>query len=234
MSKALYMDDSYLKEFESVVVSVDDKDVVLEETAFYPSSGGQPNDTGVIFKDGIEFRVVDVRKDKGAIVHVLDKSGLSAGDKVKGVIDWERRYKLMKAHTATHVLCKILHDETGSLITGNQLYEDRLRIDFNLEDYDRDLLESLVEKTNNALKTNKDVTSYHLPREEAFKLPGALKLANVLPPNIKELRIVEIDGIDVQVDGGTHVKNTSEVHGLKLLKTENKGKNNRRLVVSFE
>ncbi|MCC7574172.1 alanyl-tRNA editing protein [Candidatus Woesearchaeota archaeon] len=234
MSKALYMDDSYLKEFESVVEKVVGDSVVLKETAFYPSSGGQPHDTGFIVRGVDEFKVVDVRKESGEIIHVLEANGLVAGDVVKGFIDWNRRYNLMKAHTATHVLCSILHNETGALITGNQLYEDKLRIDFNLDNYDKELLKELVNKANGVLVQDHSISSYYLSREKAFKLPGALKLANILPPNIKTLRIVEIEGVDVQVDGGTHVKSTSEVKNLKLLKTENKGKNNRRLVVGFE
>ncbi len=234
MSKALYMDDSYLKEFESEVLEVNGQEVVLKETAFYPSSGGQPHDTGIIKKEDTEYEVTDVRKDKDKIIHVLNKDGLNEGDRVKGIINWDRRYKLMKAHTATHILCTILHKETGGLITGNQLYEDKLRVDFNLENYDKEILEKLVEKANEVIKSNKDVTTYYLPREEAFKVEGALKLANILPPAIKELRIVEIEDVDKQVDGGTHVKNTKEIKKIQLQKTKNKGKNNRRLEVSVE
>jgi Ser-tRNA(Ala) deacylase AlaX len=234
MSKTLYMTDSYMREFESEVESADGTNIVLKDTAFYPHSGGQPNDTGKIIHEEEEYKVVDVIKDAGKIVHVIDREGLSAGDKIKGIIDWTRRYNLMRAHTATHVLCNILHKETGGLITGNQLYEDRLRVDFNLENYDRELLEKLVDKANEVLANEKEVTSYFLPREDALNVEGALKLANKLPPEVKELRIVEIKDVDVQVDGGTHVKNTKEVGKLKLIKTENKGKNNRRLVVSLE
>lgn len=234
MSKALYMDDSYMREFESIVESADGTKIILKETAFYPSSGGQPHDLGKIICNGEEYDVVDVLKNNGKIEHIINKEGPKQGDAIKGIIDWTRRYNLMRAHTATHILCNILHTETGGLITGNQLYEDKLRVDFNLENYDREILEQLVEKANEILKSEKDVTSYYLPRDEAFKLEGALKLANILPPNVSELRIVEIKDVDIQVDGGTHVKNTREVGKLKLLKTENKGKNNRRLVVSLE
>ena len=234
MSKTLYMEDSYIREFESEVESAQGTKIILKETAFYPNSGGQPNDTGRILHENNEYKVVDVIKEEGKIVHIIDREGLSAGDKIKGIIDWTRRYNLMRAHTATHVLCNILHKETGGLITGNQLYEDRLRVDFNLENYDKEILQELVEKANVILQSEKEVTSYFLPREEAIKVEGALKLANKLPPEVKELRIVEIKDVDVQVDGGTHVKNTKEVGTLKLVKTENKGKNNRRLVVSLE
>ena len=234
MSKTLYMTDSYMREFESEVESAQGTKIILKETAFYPNSGGQPNDTGRILHENNEYKVVDVIKEGGKIVHIVDREGLSAGNKIKGVIDWMRRYNLMRAHTATHVLCNILHKETGGLITGNQLYEDRLRVDFNLENYDKEILQELVEKANVILKSEKEVTSYFMPREDAIKVEGALKLANKLPPEVKELRIVEIKDVDIQVDGGTHVKNTKEIGTLKLVKTENKGKNNRRLVVSLE
>jgi len=234
MNKAIYMDDAYLKEFESTIKKVEGNKIILNETAFYPTSGGQPHDTGIILKGDEEFKVINVLKDKGEIIHEVDKEGLSEGDKIKGKINWTRRYNHMKAHTASHILSTIIHNETGGLITGNQLYEDKIRIDFNLEKYDRELLENIVDKANNAIKQNKDTKSYYLPRDEALNLPGASKLANVLPPNIKELRIVEIDGIDVQIDGGTHVKNTKEIGTLKMIKTKNKGKNNRRLTVEFK
>ena len=234
MSRELYMEDSYKKEFENEVEHAEGKNIILKETIFYPNSGGQPHDTGIIKKENEEYEVINVRKENGKIIHEVNKEGLKQGDKITGKINWERRYNLMKAHTATHILCKILHDETGGLITGNQLYEDRIRIDFNLENYDKELLQELVEKTNKTLQENKEVTSYFLPREEAMKVEGALKLANKLPPNIKELRVVEIKNTDKQIDGGTHVKNTKEIGKLTFKKTENKGKNNRRLVVTLE
>ncbi|MFP4567765.1 MAG: alanine--tRNA ligase-related protein [Candidatus Woesearchaeota archaeon] len=237
MSKALYMEDSYLKEFESTIQKINGNKITLKETAFYPHSGGQPNDTGKIIINDEEYQVVDVRKDKREIVHELNKplnTNIKEGDKVKGIIDWTRRYKLMKAHTATHILCSILHKNKGALITGNQLYEDKIRIDFNIENYDPKIFEELVKDANKILNEKHEIIIHFMPKEEAFKIEGALKLANILPPDIETLRVIEIKNVDIQVDGGTHVKNTEEIPKLKFVKSDNKGKNNRRITVCFE
>lgn len=235
MKGALYMDDSYLKEFEAEVISVkDDKFVVLDQTAFYPNGGGQPYDTGKLIKNDEKFNVVFVGKFDGKISHEVDKPGLKAGDKVKGMINWDRRYKHMRYHTASHVLSAILHNESGAKISGNQIYEDKIREDFSLEDFDRELIQKYIDMTNEELAKNHAVKTYYLAREEAMKIPGIVKLAGALPPNIDTLRIVEIGTIDLQADGGTHVKNTSEIGKLVLIKAENKGKNNRRMYLKFE
>ena len=234
MEKPLYMEDSYLREFEARVVSVTKGGenkffVVLDRTAFYPNSGGQPHDTGKFMKDGVEYPVVYVGKFSGKISHEVSKEGLKEGDVVKGIIDWERRYVLMRMHTAAHVISEVFHKETGALITGNQLGLDHSRIDFSLENFDREKISELFEKANEIVKKDLKVRSYFLPREEAMKIENITKLANVLPPNVKELRIVEIEGFDIQADGGTHVRSTKEIGEIKFLKAENKGKNNRRV-----
>jgi len=234
MEKPLYMEDSYLREFEARVVSVTKGGenkffVVLDRTAFYPNSGGQPHDTGKFLKDGVEYPVVYAGKFSGKISHEVSKEGLKEGDVVKGIIDWERRYVLMRMHTAAHVISEVFHKETGALITGNQLGLEHSRIDFSLEKFDREKISELFEKANEIVKKDLKVRSYFLPREEAMKIENITKLANVLPPNVKELRIVEIEGFDIQADGGTHVRSTKEIGEVKFLKAENKGKNNRRV-----
>lgn len=235
MTEAIYMNDSYLKEFEATVKSVkDEKFIVLDKTAFYPNGGGQPFDTGkLIGPDGAEYNVVFVGKFNGEISHEIDRSGLKEGDKVKGVINWERRYAHMRYHTTAHIISAVLHKETGAKISGNQIYEDKLRIDFDLENFDKDALQNYVDKANNEIKKNVDVEVSYLKREEAMKIPGIVKLAGALPPSIDTLRIVKIGDIDMQADGGTHVKNTSEIGTLELVKTQNKGKNNRRIYVKL-
>jgi len=235
MTDALYMDDSYLKEFEATVKSVkDEKFVVLDKTAFYPNGGGQPFDTGkLIGPDREEYSVVFVGKFNGEISHEVDKPGLKEGDKVKGVLNWERRYAHMRYHTTAHIVSAVLHKETGAKISGNQIYEYKLRIDFNLDDFDKDALQSYVDKANEEIGKNVDVEVSYLKREEAMKIPGIVKLAGALPPSIDTLRIVKIGDIDMQADGGTHVKNTSELGKLTLIKAENKGKNNRRIYVEL-
>jgi misacylated tRNA(Ala) deacylase len=230
MTKALYLVDSYLKESEATVVSVKDgKYVVLDKTVFYAKGGGQPHDTGEILREKEVYNVVYVGKFSGEISHEVDHVGLQQGDKVRCVLNWERRYKLMRSHTAAHVLAALLNKGTGALITGNQLEEDRVRFDFSLETFDRPLLETYLTKANNLFGTDVAVKWYELPREEALKIPGVIKMAEAFPPDLPVLRIVEIVGVDRQADGGTHVKNLKEIGKVELIKTENKGKNNRRI-----
>jgi len=222
--------DSYLKESDAIVVSVTDgKYVVLDQTIFYPKGGGQPSDTGQMAKDAKVFDVVYVGKFSGEISHEVDRAGLQVGDKVHLILNWQRRYKLMRSHTAAHALASLLNQGTDALITGNQLEEDHVRFDFSLEKFDRELLEGYVEKTNRLFGTDVSVKWYDLPRDEAMQIPGVVKMAGAFPPDIPVLRIVEIVGVDRQADGGTHVRNLKEVGKIELLKTENKGKSNRRL-----
>jgi misacylated tRNA(Ala) deacylase len=230
MTKALYLVDSYLKECPATVVSVSEgKFVVLNQTIFYPKGGGQPFDTGKVVKGSEVFKVVYVGKFSGEISHEVDRPGLQPGDQVQCVLDWERRYKLMRSHTAAHVLAALLNQGTGALITGNQLEEDHVRFDFSLERFNRDVLESYLAKANQLFGTNVPVLWYELPKEEAMKIPAVVKMAEAAPPDLPFLRIVEIVGVDKQADGGTHVRNLIEVGKVELLRTENKGRFNRRI-----
>ncbi len=230
MTELLYLHDSYIREFTATVVGVEGLDVVLDVTAFYPSSGGQPGDTGVIcIIDGdASFRVVDVRKKDGQVVHRMETDGLSHGDRVVCAIDWARRYTLMRMHTAAHILSAVFNRD-GTLITGNQLNTDKSRIDFNMETFDKEKINRYVGIANGIVAKNIIVETGLMKREDAFKIPGVVKLAHALPPEIPELRIVRIGDIDAQADGGTHVKNTGEIGRIELIGVENKGKSNRRL-----
>lgn len=229
------MDDSYLKEFTAKILELKDgKFIILDQTAFYPTSGGQPNDTGVLKKGEEEFRVVNVTKSEGGVLHEVDREGLAVGDEVVGMIDWTRRYGHMRSHTAAHIVSTIIHHEMNVMITGNQLYELKFRVDFDLENFDREIFIKLIEKANTEIKKNKSVKSYYLSREDALKIPGIVKLANALPPSINVLRIVEIEDLDVQADGGTHVRNTSEIGTLKFDSAENKGKGRKRVTILIE
>lgn len=227
MAEALYLDDVYLKEFSAKVISVKDNFIALDKTAFYPSSGGQPHDTGTMVKDNENYPVIFTGKFDGEISHEVDKPGLTAGDLVECKIDWDRRHKLMRMHTAAHVLSATIEKEIPSIkFTGNQLGLEKSRIDFNLEEYDKKMFKSYLEKANAIIKENKPVTTKEMPREEAVKV---CKLAMGMPNSIKNFRMVEIEGLDLQPCGGTHVKNTSEIGELEFIKSENKGKNNRRV-----
>ncbi len=224
------MGDSYLKECDANVVSIKDgRYVILDQTIFYPKGGGQPWDTGRIMKGDKAYNVVYVGKFSGEISHEVDRAGLEEGDEVHCVLDWERRYKLMRSHTAAHVFASLLCTGTGALVTGNQLEEDRVRFDFSLEEFDREILQEYIDKANELLRKDIPVKWYELPRQEALKIPGVVKMAEALPPQIPVLRIVEVTGVDKQADGGTHVKNLREVGQIELVKAQNKGKNNRRV-----
>jgi misacylated tRNA(Ala) deacylase len=230
MTKALYLEDSYLEECDATVASVKDgKYVVLDQTIYYPKGGGQPCDTGKIVKEDASYNVVYVGKFSGEISHEVDQSGLKEGDKVHCALDWERRYKLMRSHTAAHVFASLLCTGTGALVTGNQLEEDKIRFDFSLEKFDPEILRQYIDRANELFRKDIRVKWYELPREEALKIPGVVKMAEAFPPNIPRLRIVEIVDVDKQADGGTHVRNLKEVGQIRVLKTENKGKHNRRV-----
>ena len=182
MTKALFLVDSYLKESEATVVSVkDEKYVILDQTIFYAKGGGQPHDTGKILKGNEVYDVVYVGKFSGEISHEVDHAGLQVGDKVRLVLNWERRYKLMRSHTAAHVIAALLNQGTGALITGNQLEEDHVRFDFSLEKFDRALLEAYLTRANKLFDTDVPVKWYELPKEEAMKIPGVVKMAEALP-----------------------------------------------------
>lgn len=229
MTEPLYFSDSYLKEFTARVTEVVDHGVVLDRTAFYPQGGGQPSDTGILLRGTEEFGVSSVVKKEGKIVHELPAYGLQVGDNVIGKINWERRYTLMRMHTSAHLLSALFYSRARVLITGNQLDVTKSRMDFNLEILDKEMIDCLVIEANAAIAQQVPVKVYSLPRAEALSRPEIVKLANALPPNIDVLRIVEIEGIDIQADGGTHVKQLGEIGFITLLSVENKGKNNRRL-----
>lgn len=235
MTKALYMEDAYLKECEAVIANVtEDKFIELDQTIFYPNAGGQPHDTGKLVKDDEEFIVDFVKKVGSEISHEVGHPGLKTGDNVKCIIDWPRRHKLMRYHTAAHIISAVIHKEAGALITGNQLNMDQSRIDFSLENFDREKMEEYIEKSNQIVEKDVPIRIYNMTRDEVEKNPSFVKLAKGLPPGITEIRMVEIEGIDKQPDGGTHVKSTKEVGRISFVKAKNQGKNNRRVYFVIE
>lgn len=227
--EALYLDDSYLKEFVAKVTRVDGKFIVLDKTTFYPVGGGQPHDTGSLFRNGEEFKVLFVKKISGEISHEVDREGLREGDSIRGKINWERRYRLMRMHTAAHLLASRFHDHSNALITGGQLEIERSRIDFALENFDKEKIKEYIDEANSLIEKDLPVKFYWLSREEAMKNPEFFKLAKGFDEVITNVRIVEIEGVDKQADGGCHVKSLKEVGRIKFLRADNKGKNNRRV-----
>jgi len=235
LTRALYLEDSYLRECEAAVVKViEGKKVVLDQTIFYPGGGGQPHDTGKLIRGEEIFNVTYVSKVGDEILHEVNRDGLVAGDRVRCVVDWDRRYKLMRSHTAAHLFASLVCNETGALVTGNQIEEDKVRFDFSLEQMDRETIMRCVEKSNELFRQDIPVIWYELPREEAMKIPGTVKMAKALPPEIPKLRIVEIVGVDKQADGGTHVKNLREVGQIRLIKIESKGRLHKRVYFAVE
>ena len=230
----LYLKDCYITEFDAVVKSVkDNKYIVLDRTAFYPNSGGQPSDTGVLIHNDQEHPVAFVGKIDGIISHEISVPGLRPGDKIKGMIDWDKRYNLMKYHTASHILSAIIHSETGAQISGNQIGKEKTRIDFSLEDFDRELIKSYEAKVNEVIDRKLPVEIEIMPRDEAFKIPSVVILKDAFPPDISEIRVITIPDIDKQACGGTHVANTGEIPHIEIAKAENKGRNNRRIHFKF-
>ncbi len=234
MTIALYLKDHYKKDFEAQVIKAEGRFVILDQTCFFPSSGGQPEDHGTIHRKGTVFDVIFVRKIGEDIFHEVDSEGLQAGDKVKGNIDWDRRYQLMRAHTAAHIISEIIHKETKALITGNQLGLDHIRIDFSLKSFNKEKIKEYIEKANEIIQQDLSITTEFLSRKEAQKQGELSKLAMGLPESLQEIRIVKIGNFDLQADGGTHVKSTKEIGKIEFIKTENKGKNNRRIYFKIE
>ena len=225
--KKLFWEDAYLKEFDGTITVINGNQVALDQTAFHPRGGGLVGDTGSLNS----IRVMDtIKGDNDSVLHVFESApALSVDGKVHGAIDWDRRHRIMRMHTSAYLLSSIFNKEMGALITGNQIEPDKSRIDFSLENFDREKMLAHCQKANEAIAKNPPVKTYFMKREEALKIPGIIKLAVAAPPDVTELRIVEIEGYDIQADGGVHVKALGEIIKIEPLKFENKGKSNRRL-----
>jgi len=234
----LYQRDSYLRAFKAIVVAVDNdtRTVVLDCTAFYPAGGGQPSDTGTltVVDRGHAWRVAGAKKAGPTVFHAIDGSDPlpAVGDAVHGEIDWESRYRLMRTHTALHALCGTIFRDYGALVTGGNMGPDKARMDFEMEEFTPERVADIEHRVNEELAKERDVRVRFLPRDEAFTIPDLIRTKiNLLPKDIVEVRTVEIVGLDLQADGGTHVGNTREVGGIKVVGTRSKGKSNKRLEV---
>jgi misacylated tRNA(Ala) deacylase len=231
MTRRLFWEDMYMKAFEAKVVSAEGNRIVLDQTAFNPRGGGLVSDTGSIDAS----KVAEVVKEGEEIIHVMEGPAASRpGEAVHGVLDWDRRFRIMRMHTSAHILSAVVNGETGALITGNQISPGESRVDFNLEDFDRDKMSYYIDRVNDAVRRELEVKTYFMRREEALANPGFVKLANAMPPSLDVLRIVQIGDVDTQADGGVHVKNTREIGKVVGVKTDNKGKSNRRLYFTVE
>lgn len=235
MTTKLYQTDAYLKSFDATVTAVDsDQRVVyLDQTAFYPGGGGQPADTGIIAFEDVQYPVVKMTRDMG---HILGGNEPLPGvdDAICAQLDWDRRYRLMRTHTAMHILCGVVWRDYGASVTGGNMEPLEGRMDFEFEKLVPELISEIEAKINAEVAAARDVQVNVLPREEAFQIPDLIRTKiNLLPEGINEVRTVEIVGLDLQADGGTHVNNTSEVGRLRITKTKNKGGINKRLYVAI-
>ncbi|CAN5577275.1 alanyl-tRNA editing protein AlaXM [soil metagenome] len=234
----LYQTDSYLRDFTAEVRRSDrvSRSVVLDRSAFYPTGGGQPADAGVLLWDGQEAVVSGARKNGSDVEHILDGDGPvpTAGARVQGIIDWTRRYRLMRTHSALHVLCGVVYRDFGALVTGGNMEIDRARMDFELDDLADSRVRAIESAANAEILACRDVRVRILPREEAFQIPDLIRTKmNLLPPGIVNVRTVEIVGLDLQADGGTHVGNTGEIGGIRITGTRSKGRINKRLEIEL-
>jgi misacylated tRNA(Ala) deacylase len=234
VTELLYQTDAYLKEFEAEVQAIEGEEISLDRTAFYPGGGGQPSDRGFLQHEGVASPVEGLRKSGTDVWHRIGSAVLKPGDRVRGVLDWDRRYTLMRTHTAMHILCGVVWRDYGASVTGGNMEPGRGRMDFEFERMQKELVEEIEAKINAEVQAAHDLRVDILPREEAFKIPDLIRTKiNLLPPGIEQVRVVEIVGLDLQADGGTHVANTREVGQLKVVDYKSKGAINKRLVIEL-
>jgi len=235
MTERLYHQDAYLAAFDAVITAVSEQAVALDRTAFYPGGGGQPHDLGVLQAAGKPLLVTAVQTRSGDIWHQLDAPPPPVGFKVQGELDWKRRFALMRTHTAMHILCGVIWRDYGASVTGGNMEPLRGRMDFEFESMRAELVREIEEKINREVEAGRPVKSDILPREQAFQIPDLIRTKiNLLPEGIQQVRVVEIVGLDLQADGGTHVSNTREVGPIRIVDYKSKGKINKRLVVELE
>ncbi|HLF27016.1 MAG TPA: alanyl-tRNA editing protein [Anaerolineae bacterium] len=239
MTDALYHTDAYCNEFDATVTAVAGNAVALDRTAFYPGGGGQPHDVGTLMLGDRTWNVTQVRKQGDDVWHELvgDLSGLEglSGLGIHGSLDWERRYQLMRTHTALHILCGVVWRDYKASVTGGNMEPLRARMDFEFETMRQELVKELEAKVNVEVAAARPTRVKILPRDAAFQIPDLIRTKiNLLPQGILQVRTVEIEGLDLQADGGTHVANTSEVGRIRVVDYKSKGKINKRIEIAVE
>lgn len=238
MTKLLYHQDSYLKEFSAKVVSFNQKkhSVLLDQTAFYPGGGGQPTDTGHLIFNNEQIPVIRAKNVRGEIIHLLDqeKNLPEKHQPVRGKINWDTRYQLMRTHTAMHILCGVIFRDYGVSVTGGNMAPLQGRMDFEFTSMTKELASYIEQAVNQEVEKGRPVQWRVLPREEAFQIPDLIRTKiNLLPDYIQKVRVVEIKGLDLQADGGTHVRNTSEVGCIQITDYKSKGAENKRIYLEL-
>jgi misacylated tRNA(Ala) deacylase len=239
MTTLIYQTDAYLKEFSATIVSVDaeTRAVVLDQSAFYPGGGGQPCDFGSLEVAGVTYPVEKVKKQGDDVLHFLGGAEpLPAPNSAAiGTLDWVRRYQLMRTHTALHILCGTVFRDYGAKVTGGDMDPLKGRMDFEFENMRGELVKAIETATNFEVQQRREINVKILPRDEAFQIPDLIRTKiNLLPEGIMQVRTVEIAGLDLQADGGTHVMNTSEVGKIKVVDYKSKGAINKRIYIEIE
>lgn len=239
MTDLLYQTDSYLREFDATIVAVEaeTRAVVLDRTAFYPGGGGQPCETGTLNIGGVTYPVERLKKQGEDVLHFIggDASLPATGAAAHGQLDWERRYQLMRTHTAMHILCGVIFRDYGASVTGGDMQPLKGRMDFEFETMRAELVHAIETAVNCEVQNAREIRLQILPRAEAFKIPDLIRTKiNLLPEGIAQVRTVEIVGLDLQADGGTHVRNTSEVGRVRVVDYKSKGKINKRIYMEVE
>jgi misacylated tRNA(Ala) deacylase len=238
MTSLLYQMDSYLQQFSAKITAVDSENraVVLDQSAFYPGGGGQPCDFGMLTAGTLSYPVVKVKKQGDDVLHFLGGTNLPGlGEQVEGSLDWDRRFRLMRTHTALHVLCGVVFRDYGALVTGGDMEPLAGRMDFEFERMQADLVHEIESAVNREIEKAHEVRVKILPRQEAFQIPDLIRTKiNLLPGGITQVRTVEIVGLDLQADGGTHVMNTVEVGKIKVTDYKSKGAINKRIYIAIE
>ncbi len=235
MTELLYTTDAYVQNFDAVVTAVSENGVILDKTAFYPGGGGQPCDFGTLTAGDQTWQVTKVKKVGGEVVHFVAGEPPAVGTAVTGQLDWERRYKLMRTHTAMHILCGVVWRDYGASVTGGNMEPLKGRMDFEFETMRQGLVAEIETAVNKEVEAARETRVQILPREEAFQIPDLIRTKiSLLPEGIQEVRTVELVGLDLQADGGTHVKNTSEVGTMHITNYKSKGKINKRIYVELD
>lgn len=239
MSELLYQTDAYLKEFDAKITGVDPetRTILLNQSAFYPGGGGQPCDFGLLRVDGQEYVVSKVKKQADDVLHFIagEQPLPAVGALAHAVIDWDRRYKLMRTHTALHILCGTVFRDYGALVTGGDMEPLGGRMDFEFERMQAGLVHDIEAGVNLEIANARDLRVKILPRDEAFQIPDLIRTKiNLLPEGIALVRTVEIVGLDLQADGGTHVRNTAEVGSVRVVDYKSKGAINKRIYIAIE
>jgi misacylated tRNA(Ala) deacylase len=235
MIESLYLTDAYMQSFEATVTAHAEEGVILDRSAFYPGGGGQPSDAGTLTAGEETWTISRIKRVKGQPVHVIDGDFPSVGTVVTGQLDWDRRYSLMRTHTAFHILCGVVWRDYRASVTGGNMDPLKGRMDFEFETMRHDLVADIEEAVNREVEAARDVRSQILPRDEAFQIPDLIRTKiNLLPEGIKEVRTIELVGLDLQADGGTHVANTREVGRIRVTDYKSKGRINKRIYIELD